>query len=54
MCGRYQLVVEFDRLHSLLKKNFPKGLEENYAPQALIKLNDPVLVLETKGKLPLR
>tara|TARA_Y100001968_G_C19453982_1_gene770848 strand:- start:1918 stop:2556 length:639 start_codon:yes stop_codon:yes gene_type:complete len=50
MCGRYELKTEFADLPSLLKKEYPKGLEEKYAKQTLIRPTDPVLVLKNEGK----
>ena len=50
MCGRFELKAEFEKLPSLLKKDVPKGLEEKYTEQSLIKPNDPVLVLKNEGK----
>ena len=50
MCGRYELTTEFKNLPSVLKKDLPKGFEENYAQQELIRPTDPVLVLKNEGK----
>ena len=49
MCGRYELKTEFTNLPSLLKNNLPKGFQENYAQQELIKPTDPVIVLKNEG-----
>ena len=51
MCGRYELTTKFKELPSLLKKNFPAGLNKKYAQQELIKPFDPVLVLINEGKI---
>ncbi len=50
MCGRYELSTEFEKLPSILKGELPKGFEENYEKQSLIRPNDPVLVLKNEGK----
>ena len=50
MCGRYQLIAEFDQLKPLLKSCAPRGLESNYQKQQLIKPSDPVIVLRNEGK----
>ena len=49
MCGRYQLTTEFHQLKPLLTNNSPKGLEENYVKQDLIRPYDPVIVLRNQG-----
>jgi len=51
MCSRYELTTEFNQLPSVLKKDLPKGLEENYTYQELISPNNPVLVLKNEGKI---
>ncbi len=51
MCGRYELETEFNKLPDLLKRDLPKGFEENYQPQTSIKPNDPVLVLNNEGRI---
>jgi len=51
MCGRYELTIEFENLPSILKTDLPKGFEENYAQQELIRPTDPVLVLKNEGKI---
>ena len=50
MCGKYELNTRFRELPSLLKRNPPKGFEQNYAQQKLITPNNPVLVLKNEGK----
>ena len=50
MCGKYELKTEFEELPKLLKNDYPKGLNQRYAQQELIKPNDPVLVLKNEGK----
>ena len=50
MCGRYELTTEFKNLPAVLKKDLPRGFEENYAQQVLIRPTDPVLVLKNEGK----
>ncbi|KGG15584.1 MULTISPECIES: SOS response-associated peptidase [unclassified Prochlorococcus] len=51
MCGRYKLTTEFKELPTILKKNLPKGFEQNYAKQELIRPSDPVLVVKNEGKI---
>ncbi len=51
MCGRYELTTEFVNLPPILKKDFPKGLEEKYSEQRVIRPADPVLVLKDEGKV---
>ena len=50
MCGRYELKTEFEKLPRLLKNELPRGFQENYARQELIRPTDPVLVLKNEGK----
>ncbi len=50
MCGRYELKTEFEKLPKILKRDLPKYFEKSYAPQALIRPTDPVLVLKNEGK----
>ena len=50
MCGRYELITSFENLPSLLKKDLPKGFQEKYAQQDLIRPTDPVVVLRNEGK----
>ena len=50
MCGRYELKVKFNKLPALLKKEMPKGFEDNYQYQESIKPNDPVIVLKNEGR----
>ena len=50
MCGRYELITKFEELPSLLKKDLPKGFEQNYSKQELIRPNDPVVVLKNEGR----
>ncbi len=50
MCARYELTTEFEKLPSVLKKDLPKGFEEKYAQQKLVRPTDPVLVLKNEGK----
>ena len=51
MCGRYELTTKFDQLPTLLTKDLPKGFEQKYCPQHLIRPTDPVLVLKNEGKI---
>ncbi|AAP99701.1 MULTISPECIES: SOS response-associated peptidase [Prochlorococcus] len=51
MCSRYELITKFDELPSLLKKDLPKGFEQKYAQQELIRPSDPVLALKNEGKI---
>ena len=51
MCGRYELTTKFDQLPTLLTKDLPKGFEQKYCPQHLIRPTDPVLVLKNEGKM---
>jgi len=50
MCGRYELITKFEELPSLLKKDLPKGFEQNYSKQELIRPKDPVVVLKNEGR----
>ncbi len=50
MCGRYELRAGFEKFPSILKRDLPKGFQENYAQRALIQPNEPVLVLKNEGK----
>ena len=50
MCGKYELTTKFQSLPSLLKKDLPKGFEQKYIQQKLIKPTDPVIVLKDEGK----
>ena len=50
MCGRYQLISKFIDLPQLLKKDMPRGLNQKYEPQVLIKPGSPILVLKNEGK----
>ena len=50
MCGRYELITKFEELPPLLKKDLPKGFEQNYSQQDFIRPTDPVLVLKNEGK----
>ncbi|WP_269622609.1 SOS response-associated peptidase [Prochlorococcus marinus] len=51
MCSRYELTTTFSNLPSLLKQSLPKGFEENYTPQKLIRPTDHVLVLKKEIKV---
>ncbi len=51
MCGRYELLTEFESLPSVLKEDLPKGFKDNYAQQKLIKPTDPVIVLRNEGTI---
>ena len=50
MCGRYELTTEYENLPSILKKEIPRGLEQKYSQQELIRPTDPVIVLKNEGK----
>ena len=50
MCGRYQLKTEFEDLPYLLKKDMPRGLNQRYEQQELIRPGDPIIVLKNEGK----
>ncbi len=50
MCGRFQLITEFKNLPELLKKDMPRGLNQKYAKQELIKPGSPILALKNEGK----
>ena len=50
MCGRYELQTKFEKLPSILKQDYPIGLENKYETQNLIKPTDPVLVIKNEGK----
>ena len=51
MCGRFELKTKFDDLPTILKKNYPRGLNYKYETQNLIRPNDPVLVIKNEGKI---
>ena len=51
MCSSYELITKFGDLPSLLKKDLPRGFEQKYAQQELIRPADPVLVLKSEGKV---
>ena len=51
MCGKYELTTEFKKLPAVLKKDLPKGFQENYAQQELIRPANPVVVLKNEGKI---
>ena len=51
MCGRFELKTEFDKLPTVLKQNYPIGLDLKYETQNLIRPNDPVLVIKNEGKI---
>ena len=51
MCGRFELKTKFDKLPTVLKQNFPSGLDSKYEAQNLIRPTDPVLVIKNEGKI---
>ncbi|MFM7550395.1 MAG: SOS response-associated peptidase [Cyanobacteriota bacterium] len=44
MCGRYSLTAGLDRLLPRLNGHLPAGLAEHYAPRALIRPGEPLLI----------
>lgn len=44
MCGRYSLTASLDRLLPRLKGPLPDGLIDHYAPRALIRPGEPLLI----------
>ena len=51
MCGRFELKTKFDKLQKVLKKDYPRGLDNKYETQNLIRPTDPVLVIKNEGKI---
>ena len=51
MCGRFELKTKFDKLPKVLKKDYPRGLDNKYETQNLIRPTDPVLVIKNEGKI---
>ena len=51
MCGRFELKTKFENLPTVLKQDYPRRLDSQYAPQNLIRPNDPVLVIKNEGKI---
>ena len=51
MCGKFELNTAFDKLPTVLKKNYPNGLDTKYETQNFIRPTDPVLVLKNEGKM---
>ena len=51
MCGRFELKIKFENLPTVLKQDYPSGLESKYETQNLIRPNDPVLVIKNDGKI---
>ena len=49
MCGRFELKTKFEDLPKFLKQNYPKGLDDKYETQNLIRPTDPVLVIKNEG-----
>ena len=51
MCGRFELKTKFDKLPTVLKQDYPSGLDSKYDTQSLIRPNDPVLVIKNEGRI---
>ncbi len=51
MCGRFELKTKFEKLPTVLKQDYPSGLDSQYETQNLIRPNDPVLVIKNEGRL---
>ena len=51
MCGRFELKTKFEKLPTVLKQDYPTGLDSKYETQNLIRPNDPVLVIKNEGRM---
>ena len=51
MCGRFELKTKFENLPTVLKQDYPIGLDSKYETQNLIRPNDPVLVIKNEGRI---
>ncbi len=51
VCGRYSLTARLDQLLPRLQGGLPLGLEQHYAPRALIAPGEPVLALRQEHGL---
>jgi len=51
MCGRFELKTKFEKLPTVLKQDYPSGLDSKYETQNLIRPNDPVLVIKNEGRI---
>ena len=51
MCSRFELKTNFDKLPTVLKQDYPSGLDSKYETQNLIRPNDPVLVIKNEGRI---
>ncbi len=51
MCGRFELTTNFENLPTILKSDYPIGLDNKYEAQNLIKPSDPVLVIKNEGSI---
>ena len=51
MCGRFELTTDFEKLPKILKKDYPRGLDNKYEVQNLIRPTDPVLVIKNEGRI---
>ena len=51
MCGRFELKTKFENLPTVLKQDYPSGLDSKYETQSLIRPNDPVLVIKNEGRI---
>ena len=51
MCGRFELKTKFEKLPTVLKQDYPNGLNSKYETQNLIRPNDPVLVIKNEGRI---
>ena len=51
MCGRFELTTNFENLPSILKQDYPRGLDTKYEAQNLIRPTDPIIVIKNEGKI---
>ena len=51
MCGRFELKTNFEDLPTVLKQDYPNGLDTKYQTQNLIRPTDPILAIKNEGKI---
>ena len=51
MCGRFELKTNFEKLPTVLKQDYPNGLDIKYQTQNLIRPTDPILAIKNEGKI---
>ena len=51
MCGRFELKTNIENLPTVLKQDYPSGLDSKYETQNLTRPNDPVLVIKNEGRI---